>query len=438
MYRLNDSAFKILRSELLNCGSNNDVGRKERQIVARRFERLRKEKGSPITYEELLLLIVDVFPDFSEKAVRKAAKANQPPGVFSDLKWIAMIVAGIGGVICLVNLPIPVIRKTVAEKAPFLLLPSYVGMDNSYREAVSAIEQADRLIDNATSLEDINQVSEKIKQAKRNLDNVPTQLLGYYPEAYCGLSECTWEFTIDEFEIANHQIVRLEAKASQEINALESLKQAEETLQTAKQQYQEAKNTVEKQKSIAQMQTAMISLRQIPRQTLAGKKALAIIAVSQPDLAEIIARDGKIGVSDNLIEAAKVFATQASQASQKPPHPTYKWEQIEKLWLEAIKRLQRIDAKNPNYLEAQKLLAKYQNNQGIIRTRLQAERESQQILSQAEAQIERFIANPPSDRNRYKAQLETILTKLKTVKSGTTSYARAQQLILSIQKQLQQ
>ena len=186
------------------------------------------------------------------------------------------------------------------------------------------------------------------------------------------------------------------------------------------------------------MQTAMISLRQIPRQTLAGKKALAIIAVSQPDLAEIIARDGKIGVSDNLIEAAKVFATQASQASQKPPHPTYKWEQIEKLWLEAIKRLQRIDAKNPNYLEAQKLLAKYQNNQGIIRTRLQAERESQQILSQAEAQIERFIANPPSDRNRYKAQLETILTKLKTVKSGTTSYARAQQLILSIQKQLQQ
>ena len=66
MYRLNDSAFNILRSELLNCGSNNDIGRKERQIVAKRFEKLRREKGSPVTYEELLLLVVDVFPEFNE------------------------------------------------------------------------------------------------------------------------------------------------------------------------------------------------------------------------------------------------------------------------------------------------------------------------------------------------------------------------------------
>ncbi len=118
------------------------------------------------------------------------------------------------------------------------------------------------------------------------------------------------------------------------------------------------------------MQTAMITLLQIPRETLADKKALTIIAVSKPDLTKIIAKDGKSGVSGNLIEAAKVFALQAAQASQNPPHPTYKWEQVEKLWLEAIKRLQNIDATNPNYLEAQKLLAKYQSNQGIIQTRL--------------------------------------------------------------------
>ena len=127
---------------------------------------------------------------------------------------------------------------------------------------------------------------------------------------------------------------------------------------------------------------------------------------------------------------------QAAQASQNPPHPTYKWEQVEKLWLQSIKRLQNIEVTNPNYLEAQKLLAKYQSNQGIIQTRLQAERESQKILNQAEAQIERFIAYPPSELNQYKAKLRTIITKLKTVKSGTTSYPRAQELILSIQKQL--
>mgnify|MGYP001800463671 CR=1 FL=1 len=436
MYRLNDSAFQILRSELLNCGSNNDIGRKERQVVAKRFEKLRREKGSPVTYEELLLLVVDVFPDFNQKAIRKAAKANQPPGVFSDLKWVAIVVASIGGAIWLVNLPLPMIRKPVAENAPFLLLPSYIGMDKSYREAIDAISQADRLINQATSLEDINQGGVHIKQAQRSLNNLPTQLLGYYPKAYCGLSECTWQFTVDEFETARRQLARIDAKAFQEINASKSLSSAEETLQAAKQQYENAKNARDKQKAIAQMQTAMITLAQIPRQTLAGKKAQTIIAVFKPDLAKIIARDGKTGVSDNLIEAAKVFAMQAAQASQNPPHPVYKWEQVEKLWLEAIKRLRNIDATNPNYLEAQKLLAKYQSNQGIIQTRLQAERESQRILTQAEAQIERFIANPPSELNQYKAQLQTIISKLKTVQSGTTSYKRAQELISSIQNQL--
>ena len=436
MYRLNDSAFQILRSELLNCGSNNDIGRKERQVVAKRFEKLRREKGSPVTYEELLLLVVDVFPDFNQKAIRKAAKANQPPGVFSDLKWVAIVVASIGGAIWLVNLPLPMIRKPVAENAPFLLLPSYIGMDKSYREAIDAISQADRLINQATSLEDINQGGVHIKQAQRSLNNLPTQLLGYYPKAYCGLSECTWQFTVDEFETARRQLARIDAKAFQEINASKSLSSAEETLQAAKQQYENAKNARDKQKAIAQMQTAMITLAQIPRQTLAGKKAQTIIAVFKPDLAKIIARDGKTGVSANLIEAAKVFAMQAAQASQNPPHPVYKWEQVEKLWLEAIKRLRNIDATNPNYLEAQKLLAKYQSNQGIIQTRLQAERESQRILTQAEAQIERFIANPPSELNQYKAQLQTIISKLKTVQSGTTSYKRAQELISSIQNQL--
>ncbi|MEM6753370.1 MAG: hypothetical protein AAF630_10405 [Cyanobacteria bacterium P01_C01_bin.38] len=436
MYRLNDSAFKILRSELLNCGSKNDIGKKERQIVAKRFEKLRKEKGSPATFEELLLLVVDVFPDFSEKAIRKAVKANQPPGVFSDLKWVAIVVASIGGAIWLVNLPLPMIRKPVAKNAPFLLLPSYIGMDKSYREAIDAIEQADRLINKATSVEDINKGGEKIKQAKQSLDDLPILLLGYYPQAYCGLSECTWEFTVDEFETARRRVTQIDAKAFQEINASESLSQAEETLQAAKLQYENAKNALEKEKAIAQMQTAMISLAQIPRQTLAGKKAMTTIAVFQPELAEIIARDRKTGVSGNLIEAAKVFAMQAAQAAQNPPHPAYKWQQVEKLWLEAIKRLRNIDATNPKYLEAQKLLAKYQSNQGIIQTRLQAERESQRILNQAEAQIERFIANPPSELNQYKAQLQTIITKLKTVKSGTTSHERAQELISSIQNQL--
>ena len=440
MYRLNDSAFKILRDELLNCGSNNDIGRAERQIVAKRFEKLRRIKGSPATYDELLLLVVDVFPEFNEKAIKKAAKANQPPGILSELKWplifLTVFGGGLAGIVWLVNLPFPMIRKPIAEKAPLLLLPSYISMDNGYRGAINATEQADQLINKATSLEDIKRGSNKVKQAQSNLDKLPVWFLGYYPRAYCTMFSCTWKFTFDEFETARRRVARMDAKVFQEKNAFESLEKAESDLKAAKQKYEQTKNSTEKEKAVAQMQTAMITLEQIPRETLAGKKALKVIAALKPEIGNIILNNGKTGDSGNLIEAAKVFAIQASQLAQNPPHPAYKWEQIEKLWIQSIKRLQNIQVSNPNYLEAQKLLAKYQSNQGIIQTRLQAERESQKILNQAEAQIESFIANPPSDPNRYKAKLRTILIKLKSVQSGTTSYPRAEELISSIQKQL--
>ncbi|WP_017317024.1 hypothetical protein [Mastigocladopsis repens] len=44
-----------------------------------------------------------------------------------------------------------------------------------------------------------------------------------------------------------------------------------------------------------------------------------------------------------MIEAAKLFALQAAQALQNPPHRVPKWEQIEKLWLQAIDRLENIN-----------------------------------------------------------------------------------------------
>ncbi|MEO0686441.1 MAG: hypothetical protein AAFY76_15720, partial [Cyanobacteria bacterium J06649_11] len=391
MYRLNNAAFKILRDELLNCGSNNDIGRAERQIVAKRFEKLRQKKGSPATYDELLLLVVDVFPEFNEKAIKKAAKANQPPGILSELKWplifLTVFGGGLAGIVWLVNLPFPMIRKPVAEKAPLLLLPSYISMDNSYRGAINATEQADQLVNKATSLEDIKRGSNKVKQAQSNLDNLPVWFLGYYPRAYCSMFGCTWKFTFDEFETARRRVARMDAKVFQEKNAFESLEKAESDLRTAKKQYEQTKNPAEKEKAVAQMQTAMITLEQIPRETLAGRKARSVIAALKPEIGNIILTNGKTGVSGNLIEAAKVFAIQASKLSQNPPHPAYKWEQIEKLWIQSIKRLQNIQVSNPNYLEAQKLLAKYQSNQGIIRTRLQSERESKKILDQAEAQI---------------------------------------------------
>jgi hypothetical protein len=46
------------------------------------------------------------------------------------------------GVIAVINLPYPPIRRPIAEKAPLLLLPSYISLDYQFRQAISSIEAA--------------------------------------------------------------------------------------------------------------------------------------------------------------------------------------------------------------------------------------------------------------------------------------------------------
>ncbi|MCX7592178.1 MAG: hypothetical protein N2235_00160 [Fischerella sp.] len=216
------------------------------------------------------------------------------------------------------------------------------------------------------------------------------------------------------------------------------LTEAETALQTAKQQYEQAKNAQEQQKAIASMQAALDTLEQIPKETLAGKTAQTKLAAYERDFGKVVNTLTGDRQTSSLIEAAKVFALQAAQVSQHPPHPAEKWEQIEKLWLEPIERLQKVKVGEPNYLEAQKLLATYQSNLGIVQTRKQAESKSTQALKQANEQIQRLIAFPPTDRNQFKGELMGIINHLKTIKPGTIAYAEAQQLLISAQQRLQQ
>lgn len=98
----------------------------QRNIVLKRLEKLRCSKGSPATLEELRDTLSDIFPNFSEKALKAAARANRPPGVLSKIQWTAGMVVGSAGVLWVVNLPYPIIRWPVARTAPVLLLPSYI------------------------------------------------------------------------------------------------------------------------------------------------------------------------------------------------------------------------------------------------------------------------------------------------------------------------
>jgi hypothetical protein len=502
MYRLNNRAFDILRAEVQKCSGDDEVSKTERQIVMKRLEKLRLEKGSPAKLDELRDAVMDVFPQFNEKVLKEAEKANQPPSAFSqfisNITWIAIFVTGAAGVVWFVNLPYPMIRRPVAEKAPMLLLPSFLSMDRSYRGAISELEQAEQLLNKATSPADIERGAKKAKEAQKHLDNLPVWFLGYYPQAYCGIFGCTWKFTFDEFNVARQRVAKLEAIAFQGTNALAPLVEAEKAIARAKKQYEQANNIKDRELAIAAWQSAINQLDQTPKQTLAGETAqtklkgykqefeYALIGSFISAAEEFNSEAEKIKVaqtqtaselwqqavehlkkvpkenpryleaqklsasyqvklktvvnshSSTYIEGAKKFAFAAAKLSQNPPHPATKWEQVEKLWQKAINQLEKIDVEEPGYIEAQEFLAQYQTNFGIVQTRRQLETEAQKTLQEANAQIQTLIANPPSNPQQLKAEIQGVINQLKTIKTGTTAYAEAQKLLSSAEKRLKQ
>jgi hypothetical protein len=219
MGRLNNRAYELLKTEV-NRLVKDPLETVRRDIVLRRLDKLRLQSGEPLTYAELKAEVEDIFPEFDEKVLRRAAKANRASGKLKLVGFAALGTAIAAGTVWVLNLPYPMIRWPVARTVPIVLLPSYISMDHNYRQAISLVEQADQLVNQATSAQDIELGGTTAAQAQQHLDQLPVWFLGYYPRAYCTLFSCTWQFTYDEFETARKDIGRMEAKVFQEQNAL--------------------------------------------------------------------------------------------------------------------------------------------------------------------------------------------------------------------------
>lgn len=284
MSRLNNRAFEILRTEVQKCTGDDPVSKVEQEIVLKRLQKLRSQQGSPASLEDLRDTIVDVLPQFSEQALKAAAKANRPAGSSSKITWAAGILVGTAGLIWVANLPYPMIRWPVARTAPILLLPSYISMDHNYRRAVALVEQADQLVNRATGPADFELGAQKVKEAQKHLDALPVWFLGYWPQYTFWFG---WQFTLDEFKSARANVARMDAKLFQEKQAQTLLTQGEQTLNTAKQQYQQASTPVDKEKAIASWQAALDQMEQIPRETLAGQAAQTKLAAYKRDFQQV-------------------------------------------------------------------------------------------------------------------------------------------------------
>lgn len=413
MIRLNDRAFEILRAEVQKCSQADLAGQVQRDIVLKRLEKLRSSKGSLASLEELRDTVSDIFPNFSEKALQAVARANRPPGALSKIKWAAGVLVGSAGVLWVVNLPYPMIRWPVARTAPILLLPSYISMDYHYRRAIARVEQADQLINQPTSPADLTLGEVKVKEAQQHLDALPVWFLGYWPQYTFWIG---WQFTLDEFKTARASVGRMEAKVFQEKNAVEQLNQGEQALNAARQHYQQAQTAAERETAIASWQDAIDQLEQVPPQTLAGRTAQTKLAAVKRDFEQVAGLATGGARTSTLIAAAQQFAIAASQAAQSPPHTAGEWEEIVGLWEPAIDELKQVTVEDPGYVEAQKLLAKYQRNLGTVRTRLQAEQASVESLQQAKDRIQTLLASTsadgsPMNRNHLISHLQGIINR---------------------------
>lgn len=141
------------------------------------------------------------------------------------------------GALYLVNLPYTAIRRPVAANAPLLLLPSYISRDRNYRHAINTFEQAQQLIDRATTPADLALGEQKLDQAQESLDALP---IGWEDSSLSAYSSYNWRFNRSRFNAARAEVGRLKAKVFQEKNAQDALLVAEQSLTAAQQQYSQA------------------------------------------------------------------------------------------------------------------------------------------------------------------------------------------------------
>ncbi len=316
-----------------------------------------------------------------------------------------------------------------------LLLPSYLSMDRNYREAVAHVEQADQLVNNATSAADIEFGAKKVALAQRNLDKLPVWFLGYEPRSMCRfMGGCSWRFTFDEFRQARARVGRMDARIFQEKNALTALQSAETTIQSAKSRYEQAGDAGTKQVTIADWRRAINELSLIPPKTFAGEQARNKLKIIQQDFQSVAGWAAGSAQTQTMIVAAQKFANRADQVIATAPLTPDQWKETQTMYTEAINRLQEVKSQDPQYLKAQAFLADYTQKSAQIITRLAAEQSAVQVFDGAQGQIKALLTNMPDSgdtlgRNRLRGEIIQIISQLEKVEEGTTVHGKAQTLI---------
>ncbi|MGD1937803.1 MAG: hypothetical protein ACFCA4_09650 [Cyanophyceae cyanobacterium] len=436
--RLNRIAYEYLKEAVHKHCRENAGQDAVRPLILQRLERSRLQTGEPLTYDELKLLVSELI-NFDDGIIRKAAKLNgkraKSGGGTRRLgtgigKWVAVGSVGLVALVWVANLPFPPIRWTVARVTPIVLLPSFFSMDHHYRGAIASTEQADQLVNKATSVEDLALGAQKLEDAQGHLDNIPVWFLGYYPRAYCTFVGCQWRFTYDEFQQTRKLVARTEAVVFQEQNAQTKLQEGIEAVEAGKAAVTGATDFPARTAGIAQWQAGIDQLKEIPPNTLAHTQLGPKLEAYTRDLQTVSQNAGSVQVTGDKLAIAQRYAWEAAKMAQHGPHPAETWEQVVKLRQSAVQRLKQMQPSDANYRDAQLKLVEYERDLGIAEKKVTLERRSNQALQQAKqaiAQWQTRASKNPSDPALV-GTLNNIINKLDQVKPNTVASGEAQQL----------
>ncbi|HEY9689560.1 MAG TPA: hypothetical protein V6D46_06160, partial [Coleofasciculaceae cyanobacterium] len=213
-------------------------------------------------------------------------------------------------------------------------------------------------------------------------------------------------------------------------NAQALLNQALEAITTARQQHKAAPDATAKNVALGAWQTGIDRLREIPRETLAGKQAQPKLDAADRDFEAATGMAAGQQQVGGLMAGAKEYGFRAALAAQKPPHPVEQWRTVQNLWREALGLLQQIRVDDPNFVEAQRLRAEYTQNLQIAIQREALEEQSAAHLRQADEAIAqwRTLAAADPSNPRLLGAIQTIENNLERVHPSSTAYAKADQL----------
>jgi len=377
-------------------------------------------------------------PVLHPRPMQSPQPVRRKSGLWGKLMILTVLLGVPAAALWAVNLPYPVVRRPVARNAPLLLLPSYVSMDQNFREAIALVEQSKQLIDSATSFADIELGGQILTEAQAKLDALPLDLMDYWHGGVYGMSYGRWRYSPIAFQQYRQEVGGLQAKVFQEQNANAALVSAEQALSTAKQNFQAAPDELSKRTAMTEWRTALNQLNLIPPSTLAGEIAAQNLATAEAEFRDTVGLLAESEVSAAIIAAARGLGYQASAVGQNPPHKIARWQEAERLWLKAIQELAKISPYDVGYQTAQDTAAVYQLNLSEIRIRMQAEQDAVALLATANRDIQRLTDDRYLTTNAAIGQLEEIVHNLRQIPDSTTVYADAEFLIQRAQARLTQ